>query len=249
MKYLILCLIGLVSSCGTTEFKTYYTHQMAKIQAEKQYKPKTKDKGTMVYYEGTIVGTGVSKVDGEISILEPIRDGLVDGVTSATKLFRNHEPNKAKGKISLSKDAIEVMFMGAMTNNLENSKLDLPELTLKLFVKDDGTIEYGEWEYLRIGCQNLAYYGTYRVMITNNIWDPNASTVSRPGTSDAKGTASWDSATKTITMTTVFTGNDDQQHTVESIFQYKEIYRQYDAILKDDYDYFTDYHIYNKRSS
>lgn len=246
MRYFTIISLLLLNACGSQEFKTYYTKQMAKIQAEKQFKPTPKDKGMATYYEGSIVSTGTSTVNGEISILEPIRDGLVDGVTSATKLFRSHEPNKAKGPITLSKDAVEVLFLGAMTNNLEDQSLDLPELTLKLFVKEDNNIEYAEWEYIRIGCRNLIYYGTYRVVITNGIWDPNASTVNRPGTSkDAKGTATWDPTTQSITMKTIFTGNDNKQHTVNSVFKFKEIYRQYDTILKEDYDQFTDYHIYN----
>ena len=248
MKYIALFLCLFLSTCGTKEFQTSYTKAMVKQQEAKNFAPKAEDKGMATYYEGTVVATGISTVDGDISILEPFRDGMVDGVTGATKLFRSHEPNKAKESVTLSKDTIEVWFLGAMTNNLEDKKLPLPELTLKLFVRDTGVIEYGEWEYLRIGCRNLSYYGTYRVTITNGIWDPNASTTSRPGTAkDAIGTATWDGKTKSITMTTEFTGNDKKKHNVQSVFKFKEIYRQYDTILRKDYDQFTDYHIFNKK--
>lgn len=247
MKILSLLFLLLVS-CSNKEWTTSYTKIMGKIQQEKQFQPKSEDKGFVRYIEGTIVATGTSTVDGEISILEPIRDGLVDGVTSATRLFRGLETGKGKGPIYLSKDTIEVLFMGGMTNNLEDPKLSLPELTMKLFVREDGTIEYGEWEYLRIGCRNLTYYGTYRITVTNGRWDPNASTTSRPGTaSDAIGTALWNSHKKEITFITEFTDNDNKKRTIKSVFKFNEIYRQYDAILRKDYEQFTGYHIYNKK--
>lgn len=249
MKILVFLFV-LLGACSNSQWTTSYTKIMKQTQEKKQFKPKAEDKGFAQYFEGTVIGTGTSKLDGEVSILEPIRDGMVDGVTSATRLFRGLEPGKGTHPITFSKETIELFFLGAMTNNLEDRKLSLPELTLKLFVrKDNNNIEYAEWEYFRIGCRNLTYYGTYRIIVTNGVWDPNATGTSRPGTAtDAIGTATWDPDKKEITFTTVFTDNENKKRTVNSVFKFNEIYREYEAILRKDYEQYTDYHIYNKKS-
>ncbi len=233
-------LLFTAAACRQGNWTTEYTGTMKKLQADKQFKPRGSDQGILKYYEGTIVSTGLSTVNDEVSLLQSPNAQFPDGISSASILFKQLDPTKASNTIS--KDAVEVLFFGAMTNN-PYPNMPLPEVTLKAFIRDDNTIEYAEWEYIKIGCQNLKYYGTYRVVVTNNSWNPNATAVSMPGNTNAVGTASWDNENRQITFTTTVTGTNGNVDIVNSVFKFKELYREYEAIIHEDYSQHENYHI------
>ena len=243
MKYTSIAILLFLSSCtGQGEFRTKYNKYMNEFAKKSPITLKGNDKAQAKYYEGTVRGLGESSLDGEIFYLNA--PAPIDGWSSATKLIRSVQPNPAKPKpLYLAKDTIEMLFTSSMTNNRLKATDPYPELTLKLLVRDDGTIEFAEWEYLRIEYLNHKYYGTYQIKVIDGKWNPNTSNVGRPGNSpDAMGTATWNDADKTITFTAKFTDTENQKRTFEVKYKFDEIYREYDTVLKGSYTGYEDYH-------
>lgn len=228
MKYLIVIIVGIVSCTSNTNKKVSNPYQYELDEGEH----------FATYIEGTVKPFGRGKLNNKSFILH----NNIDIISEATKLFQSIQPLTNNTHI-LSTDTLTLFFTGSTTNEVQTPYYPIPEYTIKLLIRDDGEVEFAEWEHVYIDYNNSRYHGTHRITAKDGLWNPNHSYSGIPGNnSEAQGTVKWNKHSKVITFIAKFIGTNQQLYTVESSFRLQQIFREHPVIIPNTYKSYNQFY-------